>query len=40
MFGTIGISVAQVKTSSEGPEFRLGTLGVVDDPLPQIWIQP
>jgi hypothetical protein len=40
MFGTIGISVAQVKTSSEGPEFRLGTLGVVDDPDngTQVWM--
>lgn len=32
MFGTIGISPAQVKTSSEVAEFRLGTLGVYDDP--------
>lgn len=31
MFGTIGIDADMVKTSSDGPEFRLGTLAVLDD---------
>lgn len=40
MFGTIGIAVDSVKTSSDVPEFRLGTLGVVDDPSngTQVWM--